>query len=239
MHWRQFLTLLWLRWRLAWNAIRRASLANSMLTTAVVILLIGATLSTFLSTLTLGSVFLGKAPVEVILLIWNIAATLLLVMLFTGLIADIQRSDIQSLRPLLHLPVSPVGGFLISYFGSWLNITTFFFLPSLLALAVASVVARGWPMLLIPLLLLCTLALLTAVVHQLRGWLAGLMLDKRRRSWIAALVIAAFCVRRPSPRARDHVHDGRQRPSGSRRARQGQEGVRRRQGFIVRGTANG
>ncbi len=199
MRWRQLGTLIWLRWRLTANMLRRMSAANSVLTAVVIAVLALSCLSSFVTALVAGSLLLPMANSDVILVIWNIAAGAFLFFMLTGLVADMQRSDVQSLQQFLHLPVSPWGAFLISYVGSWLTISTFFFMPTLLALATASIWSRGAAMVLLPILLLGFFLLLTAAIHQLRGWLASLMTNPRRRRRIVAIVIALFVLLAQAP----------------------------------------
>jgi hypothetical protein len=115
-----------------------------------------------------------------------------------GLLADLQRAEVLSLDKFMHLPVSLSGAFLINYFGSLFSLTLLIFLPPLVALSLALILRRG-PVMLLTVPLLAFLLMVTALTHQFRGWLASLMVNKRRRNTILVVVTALFILVAQAP----------------------------------------
>jgi ABC-2 type transport system permease protein len=106
----------------------------------------------------------------------------------------LQRSESMSFQNLLHLPASLFGVHVYNYIGSFVSLTLFCMLPMMLGLACASVVVFGPVMLLLFPLIAGFLCFLTAITYQLRGWLATLMSDKRKRGNVIALVTISFVM---------------------------------------------
>ncbi|HEY5312808.1 MAG TPA: hypothetical protein VIK18_09820, partial [Pirellulales bacterium] len=94
----------------------------------------------------------------------------------------------------LHLPVSLGSAFVINYLSSLLNLTLLVFVPAALGLSLGLAAARGPAMLLLVPLLVAFLLMVTALTHQLQGWLASLMVNQRRRRTILALVTVSFVL---------------------------------------------
>ncbi len=68
------------------------------------------------------------------------------------------------------------------------------FLPTAAGLGLGLVIVKGPAMLILFPLLMSFVLMVTAITHQLRGWLQVLMVNKRRRRTIVALVTAAFIL---------------------------------------------
>jgi hypothetical protein len=77
--------------------------------------------------------------------------------------------------------------------------TLLIFLPPLVALSLALILTRGPAMLLTLPLLAAFLLMVTALTHQFRGWLASLMVNKRRRNTILVVVTALFILVAQAP----------------------------------------
>jgi len=111
-----------------------------------------------------------------------------------GLLTELQRSEVISFQKLLYYPISLTGTFLVNYLSSFASFTLIIFLPAMIGLCIASVVALG-PYLLVTLPMLFGLVLMvTAVTYQFRGWLASLMMNKRRRRTLVMAIGAAFIL---------------------------------------------
>ena len=67
-----------------------------------------------------------------------------------GLMTELQRSEAISFEKLLYLPISLGGAFLVNYLSSFVSLTLIAFLPAMIGLCIASVIAVG-PALLISL----------------------------------------------------------------------------------------
>ena len=112
----------------------------------------------------------------------------------TGLITELQRSELLDLSRLLHLPVSLGGVFLLNYLASHLSLSLALMLPAMLGLAAGLVLGSGPAMLLLVPLVFAFFLMITAWTYCLRGWLAGLMVNKRRRRAIIVGVAMLFML---------------------------------------------
>jgi ABC-2 type transport system permease protein len=193
VNWQHFQTFLWLRWRLLVNQLKRGGAAN-----VVVIALLGAggaALSAALVvTFFLVGLTLGDVPPLVLLYVWDGLVVGFLFAWMTGLLVELQRSEVLSLEKFLHLPVSLRGVFLFNYLGSFFSVSLLLFLPAMVALALALVFSRGPALLLVPPLLAAFVFAVTAVTYQFQGWLAALMANKRRRRTVIVLVTLGFVL---------------------------------------------
>jgi hypothetical protein len=149
------------------------------------------------------------------MLVWDGVAAGFLFFWMLELVNELQRSEVLSMQKLLHLPVSLSSVFLINYAASLFTLTTTLFFPLMTGLSAGLVVSKGPVMLLLFPVLAGFLLMVTALTYQLRGWLASLMENKRRRRTIITLltmlVVLIFQIpnllnfyrfnRRPSPEA--------------------------------------
>jgi ABC-2 type transport system permease protein len=185
---------LWLRWRLLMNQLNRGGLAN-----AVLLMLLGVGLALFafvgfFAAILVGSVTLQGVSPTTILYVWDGLVVVFLFLWSAGLIAELQRSEALSLEKFLHLPVSLTGVFLINYLSSLLSLNLMVFVPIMVGLVLGLVFAWGPGMLaLLPLLAAFFLAV-TALTYQLQGWLAALMVNKRRRRTVLVVVTGLFVL---------------------------------------------
>ena len=193
MNGQHFRTFLWLRWRLLVNQIKRGGAAN-----VVVIALLGvagAALSAVLAvTFFLIGWGLGGASAPVLLYVWDGVVIAFLFAWMTGLLVELQRSEVLSLEKFLHLPVALRGVFLINYLSSFVSVSLLLFLPAMVALALGLALSCGPAMLLVLPLLAGFVLAVTAVTYQFQGWLASLMANKRRRRTVIVLVTLGFVL---------------------------------------------
>jgi hypothetical protein len=66
------------------------------------------------------------------------------------------------------------------------------FLPAMVGLSIGLIVTRGVAMAALLPLVLCLFLMMTAGIHQFRGWLASMMTNRRRRQTILAIVTSVF-----------------------------------------------
>lgn len=187
-------TFLWLRYRLRVNQFRRGGALN------FVIMAIVAWAAVILSGVLLfagffvGLLALPQAPPWVKLVVWDGIVLALLFSWMIGLMTDLQRSDGLALDKFLHLPVSPVGAFLINYLSSLASLTLIVFVPGMVGLILGQVFGEGPAMLLALPLLAAFLLALTALTYQFQGWLASLMSNPRKRRTVIVFVTLSFIL---------------------------------------------
>lgn len=192
MIWTHLKTFLWLRWRLSSNHRKRLSRVNvafSVVLTILGVLLASASLVGFFL---LGRYGLADENPAEIMLVWDAVAVGYLVATLLGLMVELQRYELLSVERFLHLPVSPTGVFLVNYLGSSLGLGFVLFLPSMLGLSIGLLTTRGAAAAALLPLVLCFFLMVTAVIHQFRGWLASMMINRRRRQTILAVLTSVF-----------------------------------------------
>src|SRR5262249_60906359 len=101
---------------------------------------------------------------------------------------ELHRSGRLWLSRFSPLPVSLSGVFVLNYLSSLLSLTLVLLLPAMLGLTFGLLFGRGLAMLPLLPLLLAFLLMVTAVSYQFQGWLASLMVNKRRPRTILVLV---------------------------------------------------
>jgi hypothetical protein len=186
--------LLWLRWRLRVNQLKRGGTLNTVLTAILAVAGVLVALVGFVGFFLLGSRGLSEASPGILLLVWDGMVAAFLFTWVIGVLTELQRGESLSLDRLLHLPVSLTGAFLINYLSSLLSLNLIVFGPFMLGLGLGLVVSRGPDMLLILPLALALLFMVTALTYQFQGWLATLMANPRRRRTVIVFVTAAFIL---------------------------------------------
>jgi ABC-2 type transport system permease protein len=195
----QLKTILWLRWRLTRNQWSRSGGLGAVIAAIVAI---GACVlggASFVGAL-LGGIFgLGEAKPLVVLGVW-FALTVAFLFLWTlGLLQELQRSETIDLQRLMHLPVALGQMFIINYLASHLSLSIFLFVPAMMGLAIGLVVSRGPAMMLLLPLALSMVLMITAWTYCLRGWLATLMSNPRRRRAVIMGITLTFILLAQGP----------------------------------------
>jgi hypothetical protein len=210
VNWQHLLTFLWLRWRLRVNQVKKAGVFNAVVTAIFAVSLIPSAVVMFVGAFLAGALAIPLIPEEhlptVILFVWD---GLILGFLFfwaIGVLAELQRSDALSLDKFLHLPVSLGSAFLINYFSSLFSINLLIFVPPMLGFSLGLIVAEGPIFLLFVPLLAAFLLAVTAATYQFQGWLASLMVNKRRRQTIIVLFTLGFLVLTQLPNLANMMH---------------------------------
>ncbi|HRX80285.1 MAG TPA: hypothetical protein P5307_14540 [Pirellulaceae bacterium] len=219
--------IMWLRWRMSRNQWRRAGKFNAAITTAFVVLMFVASVLLFFAALIGGSTVLlmNEITPDVLMLTWDGIIVVFLAVWTIGLITELQKSELLSLERLLHLPLSLSGTFFLNYASSLLSLPIVVFLPGMLGLAIACVIANGVSMLTIFPLLASFILFVTALTYQFRGWLAMLMENKRRRKSIIVGLTVVFVLMMQTPQLLNFAFMGNKDRSDSREAKEYQEGV--------------
>ena len=199
MTWDQWLAIVWLRWRLTVNQFRRGGFLNALVLTLVVAPLTAAGLALSILGVWYGRFILPDIYPEQRVLLWGSIVLSFLFLWTTRFVAELQRSELISLDRLLHLPLTLKEMFVLNYVSSLGSLPIVLFLPGTIGLAIGSVVGLGPRMLLLFPLLCGFLLMVTAVTYQLQGWLATLMVNKRRRRAIITFVTAAFLLLAQAP----------------------------------------
>ena len=195
----QIKTILWLRWRLACNQLTRGGGLGTVLTViaGISILVIGGL--AFLGTLFGAALGLGGASPDVLMGIWFGVTVGFLFFWMIGLITELQRSETIDLQRLMHLPVALGQMFVLNYLASHLSLSIVFLVPAMIGLSLGLVVARGPFMLLLLPLALSMVFMITAWTFCLRGWLAALMSNPRRRRTIIVGITLSFILLAQAP----------------------------------------
>ena len=193
MNWDQLRAIVWLRWRLTRNQFARAGAVNAVLSIFLMALLALAAIGFGIGGFVLGLFSGAKAAPWLLLLIWDGTVLAFLIFWLSGLMIELQRSESIDLNRLLHLPVTLNQVFIFNYVASHLTPSIALFLPAMLGLCAGLVLGAGpWMALMVP-LVLAFIVMITAWTYCLRGWLAALMMNKRRRRaiivWITLLLV--------------------------------------------------
>ena len=194
MSWAHLKTFLWLRWRLIVNRNRKSGTFSVVLQTIFLIFSITVGVLTFTGGILLGALALPQASPSTFMLVWDGVVIGFLFFWMTELLVELQRSELLSLDKFLHLPVSLSTAFLINYLGSLSSVGAFVFLPGMTGLAIGLVYGIGPRMLLLFPLIAAFALMVTALTHQFRGWLASLMVNKRRRRTIISVATLVFIL---------------------------------------------
>lgn len=185
---------LWLHWRLRVNQFKRGGTLNAVLMAIVAagaVLLAGIL---FIAFFLIGLFAFRDAPPSALLYTWGgIIATFLFFWLI-GLVADLQRAEAISLEKFLHLPVSISGVFLLNYLSSLFSLNLILFVPMMIGLSLGLIFANGPALLPLLPLVLALLLMVTGVTYQFQGWLASLMVNKRRRRTVIVVVTMTFVL---------------------------------------------
>jgi len=211
----QLATILWLRWRISYNQWRRAGRLNAILTVMFSWFLLFSSVALFLAALIGGIIGLSYAQPDHVLIIWDVIVSAFFFMWIIGLLTELQRSELLSLEKLLHLPISLSGAFLLNYLTSLASLRVIMLFPAMLGLCLASVVTHGPAMLLMFPLVIAFMLLVTALTYQLRGWLAMLMANKRRRRTVVAAVTVSVILLCQVPNMINLAFQSRRKRSGA------------------------
>ncbi len=205
MDWGQLRTIVWLRGRLIRNQWSRSGAFSAVLTVIVVWIGFVVGVAGGLGGVLAGIFALAKAQPAVMLLVWDLIVAAFLFFWMVGLVSELQRSETIDIGRMMHLPVSLRDIFLVNYIASHLTLSIILFLPVMLGLCLGLTLGGRWSMVLMFPLVLGVVFMVTAWTHCLRGWLAALMVNKRRRRAIVAGVTFSFILLCQLPNLLSHL----------------------------------
>ena len=181
MNWPQLKTILWLRWRLTRNQWAKSGGLGAVVAVVVAFAMVGIGAIGFFVGAIGGAYGLGHVEPMVIMLIWLGLTAAFLFFWLIGLINELQRSETIDLQRLMHLPVQLGQIFVVNYLASHLALSIVVIVPTMIGLGIGLTLSRGPAMLLLIPLGLSMVFMVTAWTYYLRGWLATLMSNPRRR----------------------------------------------------------
>lgn len=174
-------TLLWLRWRLTRNQWRRGGPVNAIIALIVTIIGLGLVVVGGVGGVLAGAFALAQATPVVSMFVWDGLVAVFLFIWLIGLVTEIQRAETVDASRLMHLPVLLREIFFLNYAASHVCLSLAIWLPTMLGLAVGLAIGRGAHMLWLLPQVLAFFFMVTAWTQCLRGWLAALMVNQRRR----------------------------------------------------------
>jgi hypothetical protein len=199
VNWDQLKTILWLRWRLSRNQMTRNKGASAVIAAILVagVCVLGG--ASFVGALLGGMYGLAQAKPVVVWAVWSGVTVGFLFFWMIGLLHEIQRSETIDLQRLLHLPVALGQLFVINYLASHLAVSIVIFLPAMMGLTLGLALSHGPAMLLLAPLALGMVGMISAWTYCLRGWLAMLMSNPRRRRNITMAIVLVFVLLGQAP----------------------------------------
>jgi hypothetical protein len=218
MKWDQLKTILWLRWRLTRNQWQRAGGFGAVLAVIVAVSAMVLGTAAFVGGLLGAALGLGAAKPEVVMGIWLAGTVAFLILWLIGLLAELQRSETIDLQRLMHLPVALGQMFLVNYVASHLALSIILMLPAMTGLALGLTFSRGPAMLLLLPLAWSMVFMISAWTYCLRGWLAAMMSNPRRRRGIIMGITLAFILTAQLPNFYFNVFGSRNRPKRPKNA---------------------
>jgi hypothetical protein len=195
----QLKTILWLRWRLMSNQWRRTGGLG-----AVIAVLVGAgafmlMALCFVGGLAGGIFGLRDATPAVMMTVWFAVTAFFLFFWMIGLLTELQRSETIDLQKLMHLPVALGQMFTVNYLVSHFSLSIILNVPLMLGLGIGLAISRGPEMILLLPLTLSMVVMITAWTYCLRGWLATMMTNPRRRRTVIMCISLAFILLAQGP----------------------------------------
>jgi ABC-2 type transport system permease protein len=207
----QLKTILWLRWRLTRNQWQRAGGFGAVMAVIVAVSAVTLGAATFVGGLIGAALGLGNAKPVVVMGIWLGATVAFLFFWLIGLLAELQRSETIDLQRLMHLPVALGQMFVINYLASLLALSIILMVPAMTGLALGLTFSRGPAMLLLLPLAWSMVFMISAWTYCLRGWLATMMSNPRRRRAIIMGITLAFVLIFQLPNLYFNAFGGRKR----------------------------
>lgn len=220
MNWEQLKTIGWLRWRLTRNQWAKGGGVGAVIAAAVAIMLAVIAIGSFIGAIAAGTYLLGQAKPLVVMAVWLGLTTFFFFFWLLGLLQELQRSETIDLQRLMHLPVALGQIFVINYLASHLTISLAMMVPAMIGLAVGLILSRGIAWILMIPLALSMIFMITAWTYYLRGWLASLMNNPRRRRAIVMGLSAAVILLVQAPNIYFNVIRREGRPRGKQTSEQ-------------------
>ena len=199
MNWNQLKTILWLRWRLMCNQWRRGGGLGAVFAAIVVAGALMLAAACFAGGLIGGIFGLREASPTVVMMAWFGVTAFFLFIWMIGLLTELQRSETIDLQKLMHLPVALGQMFTVNYVVSHFTLSIVLIVPLMLGLCVGLAISRGPEMMLLVPLALSMVLMITAWTYCLRGWLAAMRTNPRRRRTVIICITLAFVLLAQGP----------------------------------------
>ncbi len=219
MNFEQLKAIIWVRWRLTRNQFSRGGSLNAVLSIFLVVFLAAVALGLMIGGFAGGFFGLSKASPKVLLLVWDAILIVFLFIWASGVLVEIQRSESIDLQKLLHLPLSLQQVFIFNYAASHFTPSLVLCVPAMLALCLGLTLRAGAQFLLLVPPLLGFVFMLTAWTYCLRGWLAALMENKRRRRSVIVWITVLFVMLGQLPNLLVNVGPLRSRTSAAAKSK--------------------
>jgi hypothetical protein len=194
MNWNQLKAIIWLRGRLSWNTFCRSGALNAVVAVIFLASFVIGMICSAVAGFCVGFLALANQKPQVLLAVWDGVFILFLIVWMIGLITEIQRSESVDLSRLLHLPMSLQQVFVFNYVASHVTPAILLFVPGMVAMGLGLVLSTGLRMILLVPLVLSFVLMITAWTYCLRGWLAALMVNKRRRRAVVVWITLGFVL---------------------------------------------
>jgi len=194
VNWTQLQTIVWLRWRLSWNRFCRGGVLNAVVAIIFLASFVIGIICSAVAGFLIGFFGLANQKPQVLLAVWDGVIIVFVIFWLIGLITEIQRSESVDLAKLLHLPMSLQQVFVFNYIASHVTPAILLFVPGMLTMSLGLALSTGLRMILLIPLLLSFVLMITAWTYCLRGWLAALMVNKRRRRAIVVWITIGFIL---------------------------------------------
>jgi hypothetical protein len=195
----QVKTILWLRWKLTRNQWARSKGVGAVIAALVIFALSVLAMAGFFGGIALGIFGLKTSRPVLIMSVWLGITLGFLFLWIIGLINELQRSESIDLQRLMHLPVALGQIFVINYLASHLTLSVFIAAPAMIGLAIGLAISRDPAMLLLAPLGLSMVLMVSAWTYFLRGWLATLMSNPRRRRTVIMGITLTFILLSQAP----------------------------------------
>lgn len=219
MNWDQLQTILWLRCRLTRNQWTRSKGIGAVISVVISVTLCIMGVGSFVGGLAGGVFGLREATPFVIWVVWLAVTTGFLVFWLMGMLQELQRSESIDLQRLMHLPVALGQMFLVNYVASHLTPSLVIAVPAMIGLTIGLTISRGPAMVLMGPLAFAMVFMITAWTYCLRGWLAGLMSNPRKRRNVTMLIALVFILLSQGPNLYFNVFRQASGPGGAKRRR--------------------
>ena len=190
----QLRTILWLRWQLTCNRIRRLGTVNAIVTWAIFAVGCLAALGGSIGGFLLGRFALAKSQPMVLLGVLDMAVFFYIVLWLTSPLVELQRSESIDLTKLLHLSISLWKVLVVNYAVSLFTPGIILTVPALTGLTIGLALARGFRLLLLLPLVLAFVFMVTTWTYSFRGWLSTLIANPRRRRAIIATLTMVMII---------------------------------------------
>ena len=232
MNWEQLKTILWLRRRLSRNQFARAGTLGQIVAMVIPVLALVAGCGAFTGGLVGGWLGLGTVSPRIVALVWTTLAGGFLFLWLLGLLTELQQSESLDLQRLMHLPVLLGQVFVLNFIASHAVFSIALFVPAMIGLALGLALSRG-PLLLLQVpLALAMVFMVSAWTYCLRGWLAALMTNPRKRRAIVAGITVFMMVLSQWPNLHHQLHRGEARRTSAREPADAPQTARLLQRFV-------